>query len=111
MKAHEIPAVREKPFRKDNIFRKFFINFSTAFLGPRCLGVLPRHHIFLKAAAFVIKQFRKAAKKLLFYKRLFLTFLCLRNRFPKYIDPVRKILRNRFLLFITKFKKNIIFPK
>ncbi len=31
-----------------------------AFLGPQPL----RHHIFPKAAAVVIKQFRKAAKKL-----------------------------------------------
>jgi hypothetical protein len=63
MKAHKIPAVKEKPFRKDYIFRKFLINFSTGFLGPRCLGPLPRH-IFPKATAVVIEQFRKAAKKL-----------------------------------------------
>jgi hypothetical protein len=62
MKAHEIPAVKEKPFWKDYIYWKFFINFSTAFLGPQCLGALPRHHIFSKAAAVVINQFRKAAK-------------------------------------------------
>jgi hypothetical protein len=64
MKAHKIPVVEEKPFRKDYTFRKFFINFSTGFLGPRCLGALPRHHIFPKATAVVIEQFRKAAKKL-----------------------------------------------
>jgi hypothetical protein len=60
MKAHVLPAVKEKPFRKDYICRKFFISFSMAFLGPQPL----RHHIFLKAVAVVIKQFRKAAKKL-----------------------------------------------
>jgi hypothetical protein len=59
MKAHVLPAVKEKPFRKEYIFRKFFINFSTAFLGPQPF----RHHIFPKAKAVVIKQFRKAAKK------------------------------------------------
>jgi hypothetical protein len=59
MKAHEIPVVKEKPFWKDYIFWKFSINFSMAFLGPRCLGALPRHHIFPKAAAVVIKQFGK----------------------------------------------------
>jgi hypothetical protein len=100
MKAHVLPAVKEKPFRKDDIFRKFFINFSTAFLGPQPL----RDHIFPKAAAVVIKQFRKAAEKLYknqpFYKRLSEIFLWLRNRFPKYIYPVRKILRNRFFLFL-----------
>jgi hypothetical protein len=79
---------------------------STAFLGPLPLGALPWHHIFPKAVAVVIIQFRKAAKKLnknqTFYKRLSETFLWLRNRFPKYINPVRKILRNGFLLFIKK---------
>jgi hypothetical protein len=61
MKAHKIPAVKEKPFRKDSIFWKFFVNFSTAFLGPQCLGLLPQHHISPKAVVVVIKQFRKAA--------------------------------------------------
>jgi hypothetical protein len=64
MKAHVLPAVIEKHFQKDYIFRKFFINLSMAFLGPLPLGALPWHHIFPKAAAVVIKQFRKAAKKL-----------------------------------------------
>jgi hypothetical protein len=40
MKAHEIPPIKEKPFQKDDIFRTFFINFSTPFLGPQRLGVL-----------------------------------------------------------------------
>jgi hypothetical protein len=106
MKAHVVPAFKEKSFRKDKIFRKFFINFSTAFLGPQPL----RHHIFPKAAAVVIKQFRKAGKKLYknqpFYKGLSEIFLWLRNRFPKYIYPIRKILRNRFILFIKSFPNN-----
>jgi hypothetical protein len=63
MKAHVLPAVKEKPFQKDSNYQKFLINFSTAFLGPQPLGALPRHHVFPKAAAVVIKQFRKAAKK------------------------------------------------
>jgi hypothetical protein len=92
-------------FRKDYIFRKFVIKFSTAFLAPRPL----RHLIFLKAAAVVVKQFSKTAKKLYkkpaIYKWLSETFLWLRNRFPKYIYPVNKILRNRFLLFIQNFRK------
>jgi hypothetical protein len=75
MKAHILPAVKEKLFRKDYICRKFFINFSTGFLGPQPL----QHHIFPKTAAVVIKQFRKAAKKWYkdqpFYKRLSETFL------------------------------------
>jgi hypothetical protein len=37
MTAHEISAVKEKPFWKDYIFRKFLIVFSTAFLGPQAL--------------------------------------------------------------------------
>jgi hypothetical protein len=89
MITHEISAVKEKTFRKDYIFRKLFIIFSTAFLGPRRLGVLPQHHKFPKAAAVVTKQFRKAAKKLCknlsFYDRLSEAFLWLRNRFPKHI--------------------------
>jgi hypothetical protein len=109
MKAHEISVVKEKPFRKDYIFRTFFRIFSTAFLGPRRLGALPRYHKFPKAAAVVKKQFRKAAEKLCknlsFYERLSKTFLWLRNRFPKHIYPLRKILRNRFLLFIKNFRK------
>jgi hypothetical protein len=64
MKAHVLPSVKEKPSRKDNICRKFFINFSMAFLSPLPFGALPRHHIFPKAAAVVIKQFKKAAKNL-----------------------------------------------
>jgi hypothetical protein len=64
MKAHEIPAVKEKPFWKDYIFHKFFIKFPTAFVILRGLGAPLLHHIFPKAAAIVIKQFRKAAKKL-----------------------------------------------
>ncbi len=82
MKAHFLPAVKEKLFQRVYIFRKFFINFSTAFLGPWPFGALPRHHIIPKAAAVVIKQFRKAAKKLYknqpFYKQLSKTFLWLR---------------------------------
>ncbi len=53
MKAHEISAVKEKPFRKDYIFRKFLIIFSTAFLGPQRLGALLRHNKIPKAAAVV----------------------------------------------------------
>jgi hypothetical protein len=79
MKAHVLPPVKKKPFQKDYISQKFFINFSTAFLGPQPLGALSRHHIFPKAAAVVITQFRKAAKKLYkkqpFYKGLSETFL------------------------------------
>jgi hypothetical protein len=63
MKAHEISAVKEKPFRKNDVFRKVLIIFSTAFHGPQRLGALLRHHKFPKAAAVVKKQFRKAAKK------------------------------------------------
>ncbi len=78
MKAHEISAVKEKPFRKDYIFRKFLLIFSTAFLGPQGLGKLVQHHKFPNAAAVVKKQFRKAAKKLCknlsFYEWLSETF-------------------------------------
>ncbi len=35
-----------------------------AFLGLLPLGALPRHHIFPKATAVVIKRFKKAAKNL-----------------------------------------------
>jgi hypothetical protein len=81
--------------------------FLTASLGPRRLSALLPHHIFPKATAIVIKQFRKAAKKLYknlpFYQQLSETFLWLRNSFLKYIYPVRNILRNRFLLFMNNF--------
>ncbi len=60
-----------------------------ALLGP---WPLP-HLIFPKAAAVVIKHFRKAAKKLYknqpFYKLLSKTFSWLRNSFPNYIYPVK----------------------
>jgi hypothetical protein len=59
-------------------FSEIFIHFSTAFLGLRRLGALPQHHKFPKAAAVVINQFKKAAKKLCknlsFYKQLSETF-------------------------------------
>jgi hypothetical protein len=54
---------RETLSKRLNVSEIFLINFPMAFLGPRPLGALPRHHIYPKAAA-VIKQFRKADKKL-----------------------------------------------
>ncbi len=101
--------LRKTPFQKDNIFWKIVIIFLPASLGPRRLGALPPHHIFPKATAIVIKQFRKADKKLYknlpSYSQLSETFLWLRNRFLKYIYPVRNILWNRFLLFMKNLWK------
>jgi hypothetical protein len=85
-KGYFLPAVREKPFLKDYNFRKFFIKLLAAFLctAPWCP---PQHHLFTKAMAIVITQFRKAAnilyKNMLIYQRLSETFIWLRNRFPK----------------------------
>jgi hypothetical protein len=56
------PLLKRNPYGKIIFFINFFINFSTAFFGPLPLDALPWHHIFPKAAAFVIKHLRKAAK-------------------------------------------------
>jgi hypothetical protein len=98
------PWLRRNPFRKKLYFSEIFINFLTTFLGPWLLGVPPQHHIFPNATTVVKKIFQKAARKLFknlpFHQRLSKTFLWLRIRFPKYDYPRRKILQNRFLLFI-----------
>jgi hypothetical protein len=49
-----------------------------------------------KASAVVIKQFRKAAKKLYKNLRLTETIYSYEIGFLKYVYPVRKEIRNRF---------------